>query len=111
MKDDLLCVRRFVGCLLVALLIAAIPTSAEEKTMTEDIAAVTSEIEPQLIEARRWFHQHPELSNREEQTAAEIARRLRAMGYEPHSHADYEPGRRFYFDDEDGIEFEVVSYA
>ena len=26
------------------------------------------------------------------------------------NHADYEPGRRFYFFDWDGIEFEVVSY-
>ena len=51
--------------------------------MIEDIAALASEIEPQLIEARRWFHQHPELSNREEQTGAEIARRLEEMGYEP----------------------------
>lgn len=32
-------------------------------------------------------------------------------GYEPHSHADYEPGERFYFDGPEGIEFEVVSYA
>jgi len=31
-------------------------------------------------------------------------------GYETHSHADYEPGRRFYFRDDDDIEFEVVSY-
>lgn len=37
--------------------------------------------------------------------------RVKALGYEPHSHADYEPGRRFYFHDPDGIEFEVVSYA
>ena len=29
----------------------------------------------------------------------------------PFSHADYEPGRRFYFRDGDGIEWEVVSYA
>ncbi|MEM7508492.1 MAG: VOC family protein [Pseudomonadota bacterium] len=36
--------------------------------------------------------------------------RVRAAGYAPHSHADYEPGRRFYFRDEDDIEFEVVSY-
>lgn len=36
--------------------------------------------------------------------------RILAAGYEPHSHADYEPGRRFYFHDDDGIEFEVVSY-
>ena len=37
--------------------------------------------------------------------------RLRARGYEPHRHADYEPGRRFYFREENGIEFEVVCYA
>lgn len=36
--------------------------------------------------------------------------RIRAAGFTPGSHADYEPGRRFYFDAEDGIEFEVVSY-
>lgn len=39
-----------------------------------------------------------------------IEGRLRASGLTPHSHADYEPGRRFYFDDPDGIEYEVVSY-
>lgn len=31
-------------------------------------------------------------------------------GLEPFNHDDYEPGRRFYFFDWDGIEFEVVSY-
>jgi len=31
-------------------------------------------------------------------------------GLKPFNHADYEPGRRFYFFDWDGIEFEVVSY-
>ena len=31
-------------------------------------------------------------------------------GLEPFGHDDYEPGRRFYFYDWDGIEFEVVSY-
>ena len=31
-------------------------------------------------------------------------------GLEPFNHGDYEPGRRFYFFDWDGIEFEVVSY-
>ena len=36
--------------------------------------------------------------------------RVKAEGLIPKSHADYEPGRRFYFDDPDGIEFEVVSY-
>ena len=40
-----------------------------------------------------------------------VEAKVKAMGYEPHSHADYEPGKRFYFDGPDGIEFEVVSYA
>ena len=36
---------------------------------------------------------------------------VRAAGLEPFNHGDYEPGRRFYFFDWDGIEFELVSYA
>ena len=35
---------------------------------------------------------------------------VREHGFEPSGHDDYEPGRRFYFFDWDGIEFEVVSY-
>ncbi len=35
---------------------------------------------------------------------------VRAQGLKPFNHADYEPGRRFYFFDPDGIEYEVVSY-
>lgn len=34
-----------------------------------------------------------------------------AAGLVPFAHADYDPGRRFYFLDPDGIEYEVVSYA
>lgn len=34
-----------------------------------------------------------------------------AAGLTPFGHDDYDPGRRFYFFDWDGIEFEVVSYA
>jgi catechol 2,3-dioxygenase-like lactoylglutathione lyase family enzyme len=41
----------------------------------------------------------------------EIEKRVAAVGYKPHNHGDYEPGRRFYFHDDDGIEFEIVSYA
>lgn len=36
---------------------------------------------------------------------------VKRHGLEPFGHDDYEPGRRFYFFDWDGIEFEVVSYA
>lgn len=39
-----------------------------------------------------------------------VEARVIAQGFEPNSHADYEPGKRFYFADADGVEFEVVSY-
>ena len=40
--------------------------------------------------------------------AAEQA--VKDAGYTPKSHADYEPGRRFYFEDEEGVEYELVQY-
>jgi catechol 2,3-dioxygenase-like lactoylglutathione lyase family enzyme len=41
---------------------------------------------------------------------AAIEARVVAAGLKPFGHADYAPGRRFYFLDPDGIEYEVVSY-
>ena len=40
-----------------------------------------------------------------------VEARVTAAGMATKNHADYEPGRRFYFHDADGIEFEVVSYS
>ena len=40
-----------------------------------------------------------------------VEEKVKARGLVCHSHADYEPGRRFYFHDNDGVGFEVVSYA
>ena len=37
--------------------------------------------------------------------------RVIAAGLTPFNHDGYVPGRRFYFFDSDGIEFEVVSYT
>ena len=39
-----------------------------------------------------------------------VEAKVKAQGYPTFNHADYEPGRRFYFEDENGIEFEVVTY-
>ena len=39
-----------------------------------------------------------------------VERRVAAAGLKPFNHGAYEPGRRFYFLDPDGIEFEIVSY-
>lgn len=40
----------------------------------------------------------------------DIEKRVRSEGFKIGAHYDYEPGRRFYFDDDNGIEFEVVQY-
>ncbi|NML04655.1 VOC family protein [Sphingomonas sp. G-3-2-10] len=40
-----------------------------------------------------------------------IERRVETAGLVPFSHGDYEPGKRFYFLDFDGTEYEIVSYA
>ena len=41
----------------------------------------------------------------------EAEKRVLAAGLETYEHQDYEPGRRFYFTDGGGLEFEVLSYA
>lgn len=40
-----------------------------------------------------------------------VEARVVELGLKLGSHHDYEPGRRFYFHDEDGVEYEVVSYT
>lgn len=40
-----------------------------------------------------------------------VESRVKKAGFDTFNHADYAPGRRFYFHNADGIEFEVVSYC
>ena len=39
-----------------------------------------------------------------------IEKRVLDYGYKTHSHQEYEPGKRFYFHDENNVEYEIVSY-
>ncbi|MDH5737026.1 MAG: VOC family protein [Gammaproteobacteria bacterium] len=39
-----------------------------------------------------------------------IEERVKKLGLVPINHADYHPGKRFYFLDADAVEYEVVSY-
>ena len=50
--------------------------------MYQSILSKVASIEPSIIQTRRDFYSHPELSNREEKTAAIIARRLEEFGIE-----------------------------
>ncbi|KRG78410.1 N-acyl-L-amino acid amidohydrolase [Stenotrophomonas ginsengisoli] len=66
------------GSLLGApLALAATPVQRAE------VAADAQALGSQVVAWRRDFHQHPELSNREERTGQKIAEALRAMGLEP----------------------------
>ena len=46
------------------------------------IAKAAEALRAKLIETRRDFHMHPELSNREERTGKVIAEKLRALGFD-----------------------------
>ena len=57
---------------------AIISTAQMDASLLKDI----EEIEPQVIEWRHYFHQNPELSNREFKTAEKIAAHLKNLGME-----------------------------
>lgn len=57
--------------------------AAPANALSADIDRLISEAQPQLLEWRRHLHQHPELSNREVETAKYVADRLRSFGLEP----------------------------
>lgn len=50
--------------------------------LQSNIDRLARSIEPKVIEWRRHFHQYPELSNREKNTAAKIAAHLESLGIE-----------------------------
>ncbi|MCF7973305.1 MAG: amidohydrolase [Phycisphaerae bacterium] len=57
--------------------------SAQElKALHQDLDRLTQEVESRVIEWRRDFHQHPELSNREFRTAKIVAEHLKKLGME-----------------------------
>lgn len=60
----------------------AVPALADPAQRPE-VAAAAQKLQQQVVDWRRDFHQHPELSNREERTAKVVADELRRMGLEP----------------------------
>ena len=64
---------------LFVLLAAALP-AAHAQDAKEGLEADFAAIEPSVIEWRRDFHRHPELSNREFRTAGKVAEHLRRIG-------------------------------
>jgi amidohydrolase len=62
---------------------ALVFSAAAQAEMTqEELDSGAKRIESKVVEWRRDFHQHPELSNREVRTAEVVAKRLRALRME-----------------------------
>jgi amidohydrolase len=57
---------------------AGSPDAAREQR----VAQAAEALRPKLVEQRRDFHMHPELSNREERTGRVVAERLKELGLE-----------------------------
>jgi amidohydrolase len=67
----------------LAAVVLFIPARVGAQTLAAEIDTLADAVEPSLIEWRRHLHQHPELSNRETETARYVAERLRSFGLEP----------------------------
>jgi len=63
-------------------LISIIACAQMDSKLKARLDAQVKELEPKIIEWRRYFHEHPELSNREVKTGARIAEQLKALGLE-----------------------------
>ncbi len=59
------------------------PFSSDAQVSWEEIDVLAQDAQAQVVEWRRWFHENPELSNREFNTSARVAEILTGMGLEP----------------------------
>jgi amidohydrolase len=66
----------------ITFLALALPSLFADSLPLESIKSMSQEMNPQLIEWRRDFHQNPELSNREFRTAKIVAEYLQSLGME-----------------------------
>jgi amidohydrolase len=68
---------------LLASILVLLPLAASAEITHQRLDELAAEVQPQVVEWRRWFHEHPELSNREFETSARVAETLEGMGLEP----------------------------
>jgi amidohydrolase len=68
---------------LLASILVLLPLAASAEITHQRLDELAAEVQPQVVEWRRWFHEHPELSNREFETSARVAEILEGMGLEP----------------------------
>ena len=78
-------IRSTLATLTLAIALVGSAAAANLTALHQRIDALATEVEPHVIANRRYLHQHPELSNRETETARYVAERLQALGIEVHT--------------------------
>ena len=71
-----------IRTLAVAAALVPVAAGAQASISDAQVSAAVDRHAPAIVEMRHRIHQHPELGNRETQTAELIARHLRALGME-----------------------------
>jgi len=64
-------------------LVVLLPLAAHAQVTSEQVDRLAAEAQTQVVEWRRWFHENPELSNREFNTSARIVEIPEEMGLQP----------------------------
>jgi amidohydrolase len=67
---------------MLAFVALSLATAASAQDLKDTLAPTIESVMPRVIEWRRDIHRHPEVSNREERTAALVAAHLRDLGLE-----------------------------
>ena len=73
---------RLFLCAVLFLFLAA-PFAAVAEIDHQRLDQLAAEVQPRVVEWRRWFHKHPELSNREFETSKRVSEILKEIGLEP----------------------------
>ncbi len=71
-----------IGLPLLLIFCISIAHAQVNKKLQSKVDEMAISLEPKVIEWRRYFHEHPELSNREFKTAEKVAAHLRSLGIE-----------------------------
>ncbi|WP_293372963.1 amidohydrolase [Nevskia sp.] len=69
-----------LSCLAIGLALSTAASAADAK-LAKTADALVDGVMAEVITARRYLHEHPELSNREVDTSAYVAAKLQALGY------------------------------
>ena len=74
--------KKFIISLLLPACLLNWPGIAAAQPDHAALDSLIGDVQSQVVQWRRWFHQNPELSNREFNTSARVAEILREMGLE-----------------------------